>query len=173
MRKTQKYKEEELYNPVCKYLKNTFIKHFKNCHLEVTSRGVFSEKLKEEVSGHNQLLFYFINKRNSPDLTGYLTIFNPVKKYVDITLGATHNEFITTEIKTNKLKLKDVCQARRYGLLFRAKYTFLLSLKPVPTEIKRLANTTNLLSIEDNDFVLGFKSGVRIAQFSINETTGE
>lgn len=117
-------------------------------HLELTFTGEFSNSLKREV--HHDIVFSFL-KRTSPDITGFLkSIFG--------------TDFITVEIKRRKLVLEDIYQAKRYADLFNAKYGFLLSSKPVPEEIKRLANVSSILRKS--------KGGdIRMAQF--DENTGK
>lgn len=57
-------------------------------------------------------------------------------------------DFITIEIKNEKIKLDDVYQARKYRELFDAHYALLISNEEIPEEIKRLSKTVyTLLSL--------------------------
>ena len=98
-------------------------------------------------SKEHDIVFAFL-KKASPDITGFLKSI----------LGT---DFITIEIKMKKIGLDDIYQAKRYADLFKAKYGFLLSCEPIPEEIKRLSNSTNILN----------KSGegtIRLAQYDLD-----
>jgi len=124
-------KETELYEPIRLYLINKFWDKFENCTLEDTHKGKFSENIKKEIPQYHDIIFSFLRKER-PDLTGY----------VKQTYGT---DFITVEIKSERIKLDDVYQAKKYADLFQAKYGFLLSTHKIPTEIKRLHNRTYIL----------------------------
>ena len=82
-----------------------------------------------------------------PDLVGY------VKENGILNL-------IISEVKDKKLKLRDIYQSKMYGELFHAKYTFLISSKPLSEEIRRF--------LKMNPAILSHSAGyqhITIAQF--------
>ena len=145
-------KESQLYPLIQNELKEKF-KQIKplagSYHLELTYTGKFSEKLKREVK--DDIVFSFLKKRASPDITGFLKSI----------LGT---DFITVEVKRKGIVLDDIYQAKKYADLFRAKYGFLLSSEPIPEEIKRLSRTTNILVTSEG-------RSIKIAQY--NEKNGK
>jgi hypothetical protein len=123
--------EKQLYEPIKEYLRSAFCKKFGDCHLEVTSNGIFSEIIRRVV--RDDIVFSFLGKKASPDLVGFIPI-NPWMAFSSSDI----QDFITVEIKKDKLTLQDVYQAKMYGDLFRAKYALLISPKPITEELKRL-----------------------------------
>ena len=135
MSSSRKTIEKELYEPIKKYLEEAFRKKFGNCDLEVTANGVFSETLKRVV--RDDIIFSFLGKKASPDLTGF--IHTRGSEWVTVLEGPSIvKDFITVEIKSEKIILQDVYQAKMYGDLFQAKYALLISPEPIPEEIRRL-----------------------------------
>jgi len=126
--------EKELYQPIKNRLEEKFKLKFNNCYLEITSDGKFSEEIKSKVPEYKDIIFSFLKKKNTPDLTGF------VKEQYGI-------EFIVVEVKTHVITLEDIYQAKRYAELFSAKYGFLISTKPIPTELKRLCSKIPILYI--------------------------
>ena len=47
-------------------------------------------------------------------------------------------DLITVEVKRNKVELDDIYQAKKYADFFQARYGLLVSIDPVPEEIKPL-----------------------------------
>ena len=117
-------KEQELYEPIRKYLLEKFNDKFGETILEDTHAGDFSHLIKKEIPEYHEIIFSFLRKEK-PDLTGY------VKKDYGV-------DFITVEIKNAPISLDDVYQAKKYADLFQAKYGFLISSRVIPIEIKRL-----------------------------------
>ena len=130
---SRKTSEKELYEPIKKYLLNAFTEKFGNCYLEVTAQGVFSEPLKSVVS--NDIIFHFLGRKAAPDLTGF--IHTGGTQWTPWTISSI-KDFVTVEIKNEKITLQDVYQAKMYGDLFQAKYALLVSSRLIPEEIKRL-----------------------------------
>jgi len=126
--------EKELYELIKNKLEEKFRAKFNNCYLEITSNGIFGEDIKGKVSDYYDIIFSFLKKKNSPDITGFIKM-----EY--------STEFVTVEVKNDVITLEDIYQAKRYADLFRAKYGFLISTKPIPTEIKRLCQKILILSI--------------------------
>lgn len=127
----KKITESELYKPIREFLHSKFLNSFGNCHLEITASGVFGEGLKEAI--RHDIIFRFLKRGGSPDLVGY----------IEQDFGIKH--FITVEIKSEKITIKDIAQAKLYGDLFDAKYAFLVSPEPIPVEIKRLHQKLSIL----------------------------
>lgn len=138
MPKGKKPLEKELYQPMREYLEIGFNKSSGHCHLEITADGNFSEKLKSVVR-HN-IVFSFLGKKASPDLAGF-TVKDPIRWATELFLSvgsADIQDFITVEIKREKITPQDIYQAKMYGDLFYAKFALLISPEPIPEEIKRL-----------------------------------
>jgi len=148
--------EKELYKIIKIYLEERFRldglgESDYSYYLAITSEGKFPEKILNQVPEQNEIIFSFLKKKNSPDLTGF------VKE-------GRFTHFITVEIKNNTITLEDVYQAKRYADLFRAKYGFLLSTKPIPTTIKRLCKRFLILNI------VGTADRLRLAQYDVERT---
>lgn len=126
--------EKELYEPIKEYLEKAFRLKFGNCYLEVTANGSFSELIKRGV--RNDIIFSFLGKKASPDLTGF--IHTQGNQWFVVWSNSDIQDFITVEIKRERLTLQDVYQAKMYGDLFQAKYALLISTEPIPEEIRRL-----------------------------------
>lgn len=124
--------EEELYEPIRRYLVRMLKRRFSNTHLEITHRGNYSETLKHLV--RHDIVFAFLQKA-LPDLTGFV-----LKDNVNVRVARSSDVrfYITVEVKPGKLELDDIFQAKKYGDLFYAKYALLISTYPVGEEIRRL-----------------------------------
>lgn len=131
---SRKASEKELYEPIKEYLKGAFTQKFGNCILETTAEGNFSNTLKSVV--RHDIIFFFLGKRASPDLTGFIP--RESTKWDSSYVPSIVRDFITVEIKKEKITLQDIYQAKMYGDLFQAKYALLVSPNRIPEEIKRL-----------------------------------
>jgi len=147
--------ERELYGVIRKKLIEKFVGKFDDFYLAITSEGKFPEKILSRVPQHEDIIFSFLKKKNSPDLTEFVKL---VKNQ-----WATF-QFITVEIKNSTIKLEDVYQAKRYADLFRAKYGFLITTKPIPTIMKRLCNRIPILYIAGTSY-----EKLKLAQFNIEK----
>ena len=117
-------KEEELYGAVKNQIKQQFLQHYNNCHLEITNRR-FSDELKSKFD--DLTFFQILSKEHTwPDITGF----------VKDTEGETR--FIVLEIKNDRAKIKDFYQAKMYGEFFKAQYCFLVCTEPLPQILKRV-----------------------------------
>ncbi len=126
--------EKDYYESIKDEVEKLFRNKNKKVHFEITNKG-FSTKLKDEIRKKGRdILFYFLKGKGSnyPDITGVIE-----EKY--------SNDFIIVEVKEKQLKLEDIYQARKYGELFDAKFILLVSLKPIPAEIKALLEKTPTL----------------------------
>ena len=141
-------REHEYYPLMQECLMAKFLDKFDNCCLEITADGRFSEILKSKIPRGREIIFSFLRRGLSPDLTGFIE-----QKY--------SNDFITVEIKNGKIRLQDIYQAKMYADLFYSKYAFLLSKTPIPYEIINLSKTAVF------DLLSTAPRGVRLAQFSI------
>lgn len=153
--------ERELYESIRSHLKVCFVlkfegnENFQQLYLNTTSDGKFPEEILSRIPQHEEIIFSFLKKKNSPDLTGFIKL---------VSGGYADFQFITVEIKDSTVKLDDVYQAKRYADLFRAKYGFLISTKPIPTTIKRLCNRIPILYIAGTSY-----EKLKLAQFDIGQ----
>ena len=161
-----KMTEKQLYEMVSESLRQRFVAKNYRCHLEVTAYGRFTELLKQAVK-HDIIFSFLKSKRDCPDITGYV---ERNLREDDITRFMEKNvvspevyDFVTIEIKKEKITLEHIYQAKRYADLFKAKYGFLLTTELIPEEIKRLSYVSAILSISQGT--------LKIAQFS--EVDGE
>ncbi|MCP4256896.1 MAG: hypothetical protein GY774_05125 [Planctomycetes bacterium] len=124
-----KKQEKEYYSEIKAKLVDLLKTKTTNFHLEITANKKFSDKLTAEIREGSDIIFRFL-KEASPDITGFIK-----NKY--------SSEFIVVEFKKEKIKLDNIYQTKKYRELFNAKFTFLISLKPIPTEIIRLDKAMN------------------------------
>jgi len=151
--------EKELYDVVRRHLWDCFYEKFSdNFFLAITSEGKFPEEILSHVPPYEDIIFSFLKKKNSPDITGF------VKLVTETEPRYAHYQFVTVEIKNSTIKLDDIYQAKRYADLFRAKYGFLISTRPIPTIIKRLCNKIPILYIAGTSY-----EKLKIAQFNIEK----
>lgn len=166
-----------LYEPIMKSLERKFIDRFGDCHLEISYEGNFSEKMLSAIPSGYGITLFFMGRKKAPDIVGFVGVEETIKSDMAVIIGdkkaerhlVSWREFIVVEIKNRKISLEDVCQTRNYALIFRAKYAFLMSPKPISDAIKRLSRTTNLLSIEYEWVMSPLKkrSNIKIAQFDM------
>lgn len=160
MKKVGRKKNEEwFYKPLRKLLEARFKSAFGNCYLEITHKGKLSEKIKSAIPSKANIIFSFLRGKTRPDLTGFVEVQSEIK--VGNTIYKSDKkwcDFIIIEVKPPKIDLKDIYQAKRYADLFQAEYGFLMTMNPIPEEIKRLASVTSILSIKQGN--------LRIAQFN-------
>jgi len=122
--------EKLLYDPVKVEFERLFRHKFGDCHLETTFKGNFTGLLKERIS--EDIVYMFIKRMKGsehrfPDITGFMK--DP---------GRYSEQFITIEVKNEKVSLLDIYQAKMYADLFDAKYGFLISTEPISDDLKRL-----------------------------------
>lgn len=70
MTTTSKKLEKEYYAKIKARLEELFKPVFQNIHLEVTADGIFSNKLKSRISRYRDIIFVFLKRGTSPDVTG-------------------------------------------------------------------------------------------------------
>lgn len=124
-------KEEQEYYPVIKAKLHELLKtKTPNVYLEITASKKFSDKLKTEIRPERNIIFNFL-KNVRPDITGFIKD------------SPNFSDFIVVEFKKGKIDLGSIYQTKKYRELFNAKFTFLISLQPIPIEIKRLDKAMN------------------------------
>ena len=129
--------EANFYQPIKDKLEELFVAKGKQPYLEITATKGLSEKLKQKIPQNREIVFVFLKKK--PDLFGFIE-------------GQYSNDLITVEIKERIEKLDDIYQAKLYKEVFDAKYGFLITIEPIPEEIKRLCrNTFNILRSSGDD----------------------
>ncbi len=136
-------KEEEYYKDIKDKLEELLKTKSTNIYLEITANKKFSDKLKNKIRPERNIIFNFL-KSVRPDITGFIK---------------DSSDFIVIEFKQKRIKLDDIYQTKKYRELFNAKFTFLISLEPIPTEIKRLDKAMNNQLLQGSvhwtfDFVL-------------------
>jgi len=117
-------KEEEYYIPIKTKIEELLSDRVNNFHLEITANKKFTNELKAEIGQGRDIVFKFL-KEALPDITGFIK-------------SEHFSDFIVVEFKKGKIKLDDIYQTKKYRDLFDAKFEFLISLEPIPEEIKRL-----------------------------------
>ncbi len=121
-------KQEKEYYPLIKTKIGKLMKaKVSNVYLEITAEKKFSNKLKNEIRPERNIIFNFL-KDIAPDITGFVK---------------DSSDFIVIELKKERIKLDNIYQTKKYRELFNAKFTFLISLEPIPVEIKRLDKAMN------------------------------
>jgi len=130
LRQDDSMKKEEEYYPIIKAKLEELLKRkTQDFYLEITANKKFSDKLKVEIRKDRDIIFQFL-KEAFPDITGFIK-----SKY--------SSDFIVIEFKRERIRLDDIYQTKKYKDLFAAKFAFLVSLEPIPTEIKRLDKAMN------------------------------
>ncbi len=133
--------EADFYQPIKKGLEELLVSKGKTFYLEVTATRRWSEKLKGKIPQGREIVFTFLKKR--PDLLGFVE-------------AQYSSNFITVEVKEQIKKLDDIYQAKLYKEVFDAKYGFLITIEPIPEEIKRLCNSTFSILHSSTDSIYGF-----------------
>ena len=127
----QHKREKEYYNVIKQKLEELFREKGADAYLEITANRTFSNEIKKRIPPNRDIIFSFL-KKAAPDITGIVKINEGER-------------FFAVEIKKDELKLDDIYQLKKYADLFETKYAFLVSMKPLPTEMKRLLESTLLL----------------------------
>ncbi len=135
---SRKADAESKYYPIIKSkLEELFIKKYEgrltSIWFEVTGpkRG-FSHMVKEEIAFQKRDIIYHFIKSSFPDITGFIHLADDYRD----------SGFAIAEFKINELELKDIYQLKRYVDLFDARHGLLISLQPIPVEIKQLSKVT-------------------------------
>lgn len=99
--------EADLYQPIRQELEELFTSKGKPICLEVTADKGLSEKLKQKLPEHREIVFAFLKKR--PDLFGFIE-------------GQFATNLITVEVKGRIEKIDDIYQAKLYKEVFDVRY---------------------------------------------------
>lgn len=126
-----KKQEKEYYEIIKAKIEELLKTKSNNFHLEVTADKKFSNKLKAEINRNRDIIFRFLREA-PPDVAGFIK-------------GRYSSDFVVLEIKKDTIKLDYIYQTKKYADLFNSKIAFLISLKPIPEEIKRLHRVTHEL----------------------------
>lgn len=124
-------KERRLYEPVRALLADTLKPKCSEVFLEITADKKFSNKLKAHL-GQNQDIILLFLKDGAPDITGIFKVRSGTTEWYS-------TNFIVVEIKSEKLKLDDIYQTKKYAELFNAKLALLVTTEEIPEELKRLS----------------------------------
>lgn len=145
--------EERLYEPVRQSIWNLFSKLGKT-HIEIPGRTKkFSPELMRKFE--NVSLNIIDREEFYPDLMGFVQ-----------TTGYPAYSLIVCEVKDEALKLRDIMQARNYGVIFGVQYDLLVSSEPLPEQIRRLYLDKRLFL---GRFAEEWGKNVRIALFDESE----
>jgi len=121
-------KDEKEYYPLIKtQIEELLNTRISGVYLEITATRKFSDSLKSQIPPQRDIIFTFL-KKAPPDITGFIK---------------DTSDFIVIEFKKKRIELDDIYQTKKYRELFNTKFTFLISLQPIPTEIKRLDKAMN------------------------------
>lgn len=120
--------EERYYDLIAEELAKLFGEKGIDVHLEITARREMSGKLKAKIPPYMDIVLLFLRKIR-PDITGY----------------AESKGFVVVEVK-NKVDLDAIYQLKKYVDLLNAKFAFLVSLEPIPEDLKRLLDRLVLIS---------------------------
>ena len=130
--------EKEFYELVRRNLEEYFCKRAEECFFEITAEKV-GDKIMEKLS--DEVLFLIGSKELRPDIMGYVK--------VPIGLGLfLHSEFkVAVEVKNGKPTVNDIFQAKKYGELYNAAISILISTdKPEERVLRLLERRKELLS---------------------------
>lgn len=131
--------ERELYQPVRKALEKYFCEEAEECFFEVTADKV-GERVEEKLA--DEVLFLIRKREFRPDIMGYVR--------VPIGLGIFFfSEFrVVVEVKDGKPSVNDLFQVKKYGELYDAAISILVSTdKPEQRFLRLLERKPTLLSL--------------------------
>ena len=118
--------ERDLYKHVCNALKKTIGR--KDPVVEVTAYGGRPPERLESLMEHSSVVL-MTEKQFAPDLTG--CVIEQESPFGFKILRDPVPNLIVVEVKNKGVNVGDFYQAKRYGEVFKAKYTFLISTRPL------------------------------------------
>jgi hypothetical protein len=126
--------EADLYEPVVSCLRDAFAAVGRNVHLEIGATTGLSEQVKRAIPEGKEIVFSFL-RQHRPDI-------------IDVIEGAPPlSRLFIAEVKLKSLTLENVYQAKRYKDLLEAKGGFLVTVQPIPEDLRRLcAQNWDILS---------------------------
>jgi transcriptional regulator len=133
-------KEAKYYQIIKKKIEELFREKGINILLEITAEKGFTSELKRAIPETREIIFPFLGKK--PDISGFVE-----KEY--------SKDFVIIEVK-EEIKLDGIYQAKLYKEVFDARYTFLVSLMPIPEEIRRLCKSTYNILHSAQDSIYSF-----------------
>lgn len=119
--------EAELYEPVMSCLRSSFAAVGKNVNLEIAATRGLSEQVKRAIPKGSDIVFSVL-RNHRPDIIGVIegnVFLSPL---------------VIAEVKAKSLILDDIFQAKRYKDLLQARGGFLVTVKPIPEELRRLCD---------------------------------
>ncbi len=119
--------EKDSYEPIRRCLDALFRSVGKTVYSEIGASTGFSERAKRAIPPERNIVFAFL--RHRPDFL--ILIGEPYRP-----------NLVTVEIKDDIQKLEDIYQAKLYKEVFDAKYGFLITLRSIREELKRLCTIT-------------------------------
>ncbi len=143
--------EAELYEPVISCLRSSFVAVGKSVFLEIAATKGLSEQVKRTIPTGNEIVFSFL-RQHRPDIIGVIEGENVM------------NPLVIAEVKAKSLTLDDIFQTKRYKDLLQARGGFLVTVQPIPEDLRRLCaqNWDILHSASDSTFKF-----LAICQFDI------
>jgi hypothetical protein len=143
--------EAELYEPVISCLRGVFSAVGKTVQFEIAATAGLSERAKRAIPKGSDIIFTFLS-RHRPDIVGVIG--------GDVFLSS----LVVAEVKATRLTPEHVFQAKRYKELLGARCAFLVTVQPIPEDLKRLCdqNWDILLSASDGTYKF-----LTICQFDI------
>jgi len=143
--------EAELYRPVMSCLRGSFAAVGKSVHLEIAATKGLSEQVKRAIPKGNEIVFGFL-RQHRPDIIGVIggeAVLNPL---------------VVVEVKAKSLTLDNLYQAKQYKEVLGARGGILVTVHPIPEDLKRLCdqNWDILCSASDGPYKF-----LAICQFDI------
>ena len=120
-------REEHYYDLIAEELARLFKEKGVNVHLEITARREMSDELKARIPRNMDVALLFL-KKVRPDITGH----------------AEDKGFVVVEVK-KRADLDAIYQLKKYVDLLDARFAFLVSLEPIPEDLKRLLDRLFLI----------------------------
>jgi hypothetical protein len=113
-------REEDMYDPIL----TCFLKKFRSAgysevHLEITSNGRFSERLRKALGTR----VGFLKRHFAPDICGFTEVRNRLQP-------------ISIEVKSKRLGFQEIFQAKGYGELIEARFAFLISNQSIISTVR-------------------------------------
>ena len=143
--------EAELYEPVMSCLRSSLVAVGKSVFLEIAAVTGLSERMKRAIPKGDEIVFSFLRK-HKPDIVGVIEGENVM------------NPLVVAEVKAKSLSLDDVFQTKRYKDLLQARGGFLVTVKPIPEDLRRLCGQNGDLLHSASDGPYKF---LAICQFDI------
>ncbi len=141
--------EAELYEPVMSCLQGAFAAVGKSVHLEIAATRGLSEQVKRAIPAGREIVFSFL-RQHRPDIIGVID-------------GGGLN-LVVAEVKAKSLTLDDVYQAKQYKEVLGARCGFLVTVVPIPEDLRRMCDQNWDIWRSVSDDVYKF---LAISQFDI------